>query len=187
MKSKVTEFVVEPLNEWFTKPLTAGQATVYEVVLYKYPPEILKQAILQLKSTWTSKSVPLPANVREICDNLTPRVKPLTLFEKTRLSFWEAAAQIMPTEIGRLALRECWARSLICSYMETGKTEYSEQEIERFRQGKRKVVEIARTLESDNPRDKDVLSFWHTLHQREQEIIDKYKHLITGDDDAMFT
>lgn len=175
MKNKIIEFIIEPLVDWFNKDLTEGQVKVYSEVLNKYSPEILQKGMAELKATWISKFVPLPANIRNICESLLPKTQPLTKYEKSMISFWGAAAKIMPTKIGKLAISEGWARSLICDFME-GKGEFGEAEISAYREGMARARYIAQTLDSKNPTEGLLLNLWWTMQKREQEIIDKYRN-----------
>lgn len=176
MKNKVVELIVDPLNAWFGQEMPQGKAVIYIDALNKYPIDILSKAFDQLKIEWIKDRAPQPAVIREICERLIPRIKPLTMLEKANLDFWTAAARIMPTVIGKLALSEGWARSLVADFMESGKMVYDNYEIQKFRDGRRKLAEIANTLAL--PEDKDLISFYQTLQKKEQQLIDKYKHLI---------
>lgn len=177
MKDKVLEFIIEPLNEWFAKPLMPGQAKVYKDVLSYYSPEVLQSAMRELKETWDSKFVPMPANIRALCEKNKPKSTPHNPHTKLDQDFWIAASKVMPTEIGKLALQESWASSLVSVFMNTGKRDWGDEDIANFRRGKERARQAARSL-GDHTTEKVLLNLYHAMLGREQKILDKYRYLL---------
>ena len=95
------------------------------------------------------------------------------------MGFWQAAERIMKTPIGKIALTENWAVSLIHTVM-NGQQDFNDSDIEKFRKGHKAALQAARELHAANKGEDILLSFWHTFCEKEQKVIDRYKHLITG-------
>lgn len=172
MKDKVVEFVVEPLNDWFGKPMNQGQASVYKEVLHGYSPDTLDKAVTRLKREWTRDRAPQPAIIREMCE----RVLPAKIFSTSNkeTDFWFAAAKVMETRVGKAALSHGVARSMVCDFME-GKREFSDSDLDKYRASQLRANEAAKTLDPTDFLQKSTLNLWWTMQAKEQELIDKYK------------
>lgn len=180
----VSDKVIDPMLKWFGKPMAEGKASVYYEVLRKYSDVVLDAAMEEFKGTWKYNSFPQPGIIKELCDKYLRKnssVKSLSVFTsgKTTANFWDAAERIMKTPVGKLALQENWAMSLVHSVM-NGQANFDNEEISKLRNGHTNALAIARSLDPKRPGEELLLSIWHTFQRKEQQLIDKYKYIILG-------
>lgn len=180
---RVLAKVVDPLSEWFGREVPKGQAKVYIEILGFYDAETLESAMRQVKESWVQNRMPQPGVFKEICEKLHREKKDFepaksTPAQKISFDFFYYAGEILPTTIGRLALRESWANSLVNDYM-AGKRDFAQDDVEQYRLAKRKAAEAANSLQPDSsPTDKALLNLYHSMQHGEQKLLDKFKHLI---------
>lgn len=181
MKNKVQEYIVEPLNEWFGKNLTDGQARVYHDVLSGYNVAVLQDAMGELKATWSTYKFPMAAAIKAICEKTPTGFVALPAVEKRVMpnDIWKIAEMVIPTEVGKKALQESWAYSLIMTVMQKDSTDITDDDVASLRRGKRAAVEEVKKLENHQGAWKEgLMSMWWTFQEREQQILDRYRYLI---------
>lgn len=96
------------------------------------------------------------------------------MISKTKnLPWWEAEKLTMNGPYGKQALQENWARSLVLLVMERGNDIY-DHDIVKVQQGRKRAVELAKTLNPSIAEEKNLLELWWTMQAREQQLIDRY-------------